>query len=90
MRVVYEAEHLFDAQWVKDAIEAAGYPAFVLGGNLQGGIGELPVLGLIRVAVPDGAYPAVSALLIEWQSREQPAARDNEPELPWDGVADPI
>lgn len=63
MQVVYEAESIFDAQLLKDAIEAEGIPAFIIGAALAGGIGELPAMGLVRVAVPDGAVPTLSCCL---------------------------
>lgn len=55
MRTVYEAENIIDAMLVKHALEAAEIPAFVAGAHLSGAIGELPMMGLIRVQVPDGA-----------------------------------
>jgi len=55
MRTVYEAENIIDAMLVKHALEAAEIPAFVAGAHLSGAIGELPLSGLIRVQVPEGA-----------------------------------
>ncbi len=63
MRTVYQAENLFDAQWVKDALEAAGIPAFIGGAALTGAIGELPVMGLVTVMVPDGAVAAAAPIV---------------------------
>jgi len=62
MRSVYQAANLFDAQLVKDALEAEGIPAFVTGADLIGAIGELPCQGLIEVRVPDGAWPAARVI----------------------------
>ncbi|WP_411832732.1 DUF2007 domain-containing protein [Pseudoxanthomonas mexicana] len=55
MQIVYRANHLFDAHLVRHALEEAGLPAFVLGESLLGGMGELPVFGMLRVCVPDAA-----------------------------------
>jgi hypothetical protein len=66
MRTIYQAENLFDAQWVKDALEAAGIPAFIGGASLTGGIGELPVIGLVTVQVPDGAVAAAGPIVAEF------------------------
>ncbi len=55
MRTVYEAENIIDAMLVKHALEDAEIPAYVAGAHLSGAIGELPMAGLIRVQVPDGA-----------------------------------
>lgn len=57
MRNVYDAQNLIDAHLVKQALEAAGIPAFVRGEALTGGIGELGVFGLVGVMVPDLAWP---------------------------------
>jgi hypothetical protein len=56
MRIVYDAANLIDAHLVRHALEQAGIPAFVRGEALAGGIGELPPIGLVCVAVPDSAW----------------------------------
>lgn len=55
MRIAYLADNLFDAHLVKHALEDAGLPAFVFGESLIGGMGELPLFGVLRVCVPDEA-----------------------------------
>jgi len=75
MRSVYSAENLIDAQLVKDALEAAGIPAFITGSALSGAIGELPASGLIAVQVPDSAWAEAAPIAAEidsWLS-EKPA-----------------
>ena len=61
MRTVYEAANLIDAHLVRQALEAAGIPAFVRGEALTGGIGELGVFGLVAVMVPELAWPQARA-----------------------------
>lgn len=56
MRTAYHAANLIDAHLVRHALEQAGIPAFVRGEALVGGIGELPPIGLVSVAVPDSAW----------------------------------
>ena len=58
MHVIYQADNLFDAHLVKHALEDAGIPAFVFGEQLLGGMGELPLFGVLRVCVPDLARPS--------------------------------
>lgn len=65
MRSIYSAENLFDAQLVKDALEAAGVPAFITGSALTGAVGELPVSGLIDVQVPDCAWECAHPIVDE-------------------------
>lgn len=63
MHIVYKAGNLFDAHLVKHALEHAGIPAFVFGESLLGGMGELPLFGLLRVGVPQAARPEAEAIV---------------------------
>ena len=63
MHVVYKADNLFDAHLVKHALEDAGIPAFVFGEQLLGGMGELPLFGVLRVCVPDLAGPEAEQIV---------------------------
>jgi hypothetical protein len=53
MHIIYRAESIIDANLVKAALETAGIMAFINGEYLTGGIGELPVSGLVNVMVAD-------------------------------------
>ncbi|HEY2346987.1 MAG TPA: DUF2007 domain-containing protein [Xanthomonadaceae bacterium] len=53
MRVVYLPENLIDAHLVKGLLEQYGIPVYLRGEHLAGGIGELPVIGLYALCVPD-------------------------------------
>ena len=63
MQVVYRAQNLIDAHLAKHLLEDAGLPAFVLGESLLGGAGELPMIGVLRVCVPDGFETEAAACL---------------------------
>jgi len=63
MHIVYKADNLFDAHLAKHALEDAGIPAFVFGESLLGGMGELPLFGVLRVAVPDAAHAEAEAVM---------------------------
>ena len=63
MRVVYLADNLFDAHLVKHALEEVAIPAFVFGESLLGGMGELPLFGVLRVCVPDAAFPEAQGVV---------------------------
>jgi hypothetical protein len=75
MRVVYEAANLIDAHLVRHALEDAGLPVFLRGEALLGGMGELPMFGVVAVCVPEAAWPAareiVQALPIAMPSAPQ-------------------
>jgi hypothetical protein len=63
MRVVYEAANLIDAHLVRHALEDAGLPVFLRGEQLIGGMGELPLFGVIAVCVPEAALPEARDIL---------------------------
>lgn len=56
MKVVYEAANLIDAHLVRHALEAADIPVYLRGEALVGGMGELPLFGVIGVCVPEAAW----------------------------------
>lgn len=85
MRVVYEAENIIDAHLVKGLLEQGGVPAFVRGDYLTGALGELPMMGLVAVCVPESELSRAQSLL---------RAFDRERALPiadpaWDAEPDP-
>lgn len=74
MRTVYHAESIMDAQFVHDALEASGIPAFVLGAYLAGGIGDLPARDYVSVAVPD-SFEEAAGPVIERLNQQMAEAR---------------
>lgn len=87
MRVVYEAENVIDAHLVKGLLENADIMAFVRGEYLAGAIGELPVMGLLAVLVPESQHAAADALLREWRGGVEAEAA--EPSPLWGAAPDP-
>lgn len=73
MKVVYEAANLIDAHLVRHALEASEIPVYLRGEQLLGGMGELPLFGLIAVCVPDVAWPQARAI-VEALPLNEPAA----------------
>lgn len=63
MKVVYEAANLIDAHLVRHALEAEGIPVFLRGEQLLGGMGELPLFGVVAVCVPDVAWPEAKGIV---------------------------
>lgn len=51
MQIIYRAASIIDANLVKAALDSIGVMAFVNGQYLTGGMGELPVSGLVNVMV---------------------------------------
>ena len=76
MKVVYEAANLIDAHLVKHALEETGMPVFLRGEALLGGMGELPLFGVVAVCVPDSAWPEARAIVETLPIAMPPAGRD--------------
>jgi hypothetical protein len=86
MKVVYEAENLIDAHLVRHALEAEEIPVFLRGEPLLGGMGELPLFGLIAVCVPDVVLPRAQDIVAAMPLAQQAAAADDdlgEPDAGW-------
>lgn len=80
MQVVYRAQNLIDAHLAKHLLEEADIPAFVMGESLLGGVGELPLFGVLRVCVPEGYEEEASACLAVLAEAPLEAEDDPAPE----------
>ncbi len=83
MKVVYEAANLIDAHLVRHALEAADIPVFLKGEALLGGIGELPVFGMVQVCVPEAAWPQARDIVEQLslgEALQAQAEQDDEPD----------
>jgi len=76
MKVVYEAANLIDAHLVKHALEETGMPVFLRGEALLGGMGELPMFGVVAVCVPDSAWPEAREIVESLPIAMPPATQD--------------
>lgn len=79
MKPVYDAANLIDAHLVRHALEDAGIPSFIAGESLTGGMGELPLQGLLRVCVPEAAWPEADAVVQSLGLGDGPPDAANEP-----------
>lgn len=53
MQRIYEPENLLEAEVLIGMLDSEGVGAHLVGRDLMGGIGELPVHGLLGLSVPD-------------------------------------
>jgi hypothetical protein len=67
MKCVYSADNNVLANLALHQLQMAEIPAKVLGEYLQGGIGELPPLGLIRVVVPEDYEQEALDIIAGWE-----------------------
>ncbi|MCB1566155.1 MAG: DUF2007 domain-containing protein [Xanthomonadales bacterium] len=79
MKPVYQADHFTNAHIVKELLENEGIPAHVSGEFLQGGIGDLPAVGMVQVMVEDENFEQARALVLDWESA-RPELDDDEQE----------
>ncbi|MCK5875283.1 MAG: DUF2007 domain-containing protein [Alcanivoracaceae bacterium] len=70
MKPVYEAENALDANLAKGILNQMGIGAVIKGEYLQGGIGDIPLAGLVTVMVEDADERPAREVLQRWQNGE--------------------
>lgn len=76
MKLVYEAQNSLEAHMILHMLEQAGLSARIDGEFLQGGIGEAPALGLIRVMIEESDYAEGRSIIEDWEAN-QPQQESN-------------
>jgi len=79
MRCVYEASGTLDAHMILNLLEQQRIFGRIDGEYLQGGVGELQAMGLVRVMVSEHDYAEARKIVSEWESI-QPALDSAKPE----------
>ncbi|MES9934589.1 MAG: DUF2007 domain-containing protein [Candidatus Sedimenticola sp. PURPLELP] len=83
MKKVYESSTALEAYMVKNLLASEGIESRVDGEHLQGGIGELQAVGIVRVVVDETTYLKAKEILDKWESEqsnlsfEKPKTRSN-------------
>ena len=75
---VYTAQSSIDAYLIKGLLESEGIPAVVRGAALQGGIGELPAMGLITVNVARHLAAEAAAVIKAYEQSDPLDENDGE------------
>ena len=86
MKILYQAANLIEAHMIVHLLEQQRLHGRVDGEYLQGGIGELPAAGMIRVMVAEQDFEAAQELIRQWDAA-QPAS---EPAVPSTAPAQPF
>lgn len=81
MRSVYEASTGLDAHMILDLLEQQRITGHIEGEYLQGGVGGLQAMGLVRVLVAEEDYAEARKIIDEWESI-QPPLDSAKPETP--------
>ena len=66
MKIVFHAENTIEAAIIKGMLENEGILAFINGYYLQGGIGELPVNGVVTISVINDDYESAQNSLMSY------------------------
>ena len=65
---VYRASNALDAHLVKNVLEQEGLEAYIEGEYLQGGVGDLQAIDLIRVVVNSPDVPEAKTIVADWEA----------------------
>ena len=68
MQPIFEAANSIQAHIVLGLLRSEGIDGRIEGEYLTGGIGELPVMGLVRVLVPADQAERARAIIRDWES----------------------
>jgi hypothetical protein len=71
MRVVFVADHWIDAQLARGLLASEGIQCLLLGESLTGAMGELPALGVLRLAVDERDETRARELLASLRGRDE-------------------
>jgi hypothetical protein len=79
MKTVYEASTGLDAHMILDLLAQQRIVGRIEGEYLQGGVGGLQAMGLVRVLVNEADYEEARGIIRDWES-QQPAPQNTRPE----------
>jgi len=78
MKLLYSAANSIEAHMILNMIEQAGYKGRIDGEYLQGGLGELPALGVVRVMIDESDFMAAKEIVDKWDI-QQPVSTPTSP-----------
>lgn len=67
MKKVFDAQNTIEANLIKNILEQEGIEAYISGEYLQGGMGELPVMGMIGVMVDETDRYHAEQIVQNWE-----------------------
>ena len=68
MKSVYDASNNIEAHLVMHQLQQAGIDATIQGEYLQGGVGDLPAAGNVRVMVPANDFEEARSVIADWEA----------------------
>lgn len=70
MKLLYEASNTIEAHMILHLLEQAGLSARIDGEYLQGGIGELQAMGVVRIMIEETDYSEAQSIVQEWNANQ--------------------
>lgn len=70
MKTLYEAGNAAEAHMLVDLLKQQGIAAEIHGEHLQGAVGGLPAMGLVRVVVDEPDFTRARAAIDQWEKAE--------------------
>jgi hypothetical protein len=70
MKTLYEPANVLEAHMLHDLLKQEGISSRVDGAYLQGGVGELPAAGFVRLVVDDADYARARSVIERWEATE--------------------
>lgn len=77
MKLLYEASNTVEAHMILNLLQQSGITGRIDGEYLQGGVGDLPAMGLIRVMVNEADYHEADQIVTEWDSAQPVQIKNN-------------
>lgn len=68
MPTVFQAANALEAHLVADLLQRSHIKARIEGEYLAGGIGDLPVTGLVRIVVSEDDVTLARSIIAQWES----------------------
>lgn len=68
MKTVFEPSNSLEGYMLQDLLKQRGIDSRLDGAHLQGGVGELPASGLVRLVVSEEDFRAARAVIDDWES----------------------
>ena len=68
MKTVFEPSNSLEGYMLQDLLKQRGIDSRLDGAHLQGGVGELPASGLVRLVVSEEDFSAARAVIDDWES----------------------
>ncbi len=67
MKNIFDASNSIEANLIKNILEREGVVAYISGEYLQGGMGELPAMGMVHIMVENEDQQQAEKIIRDWE-----------------------